>query len=69
MKRRPFYYISVIVAPTFLLAVLCILGIFQPEVSGEWVPDKVTPIYANKQMPGYSGTCDINGDDGNSRDC
>ncbi|TMS39235.1 hypothetical protein L596_005791 [Steinernema carpocapsae] len=30
LKRRPIYYITVIVAPTFLISVLSILGIFSP---------------------------------------
>jgi hypothetical protein len=30
LNRRPIYYITVIVAPTFLISALSILGIFSP---------------------------------------
>ncbi|KHJ92760.1 hypothetical protein OESDEN_07346 [Oesophagostomum dentatum] len=33
LQRRPIYYITVIVAPTFLISALSILGIFSPGAS------------------------------------
>jgi hypothetical protein len=42
LTRTPTFYIAVIVIPTFLLANVCILGLFGPKPESDIGPEKVT---------------------------
>ncbi len=45
LKRQPTYYITVIIIPTFMLASVCVLGLFGPKPDTADVgPDKVPVI-------------------------
>src|ERR1700743_3644844 len=45
LNRRPIYYITVIVAPTFLISALSILGIFSPGQNDGPRGEKVLSLY------------------------
>ncbi len=49
-RRNAVYYVAVLITPTFIIATICIVGIFTPDNTGTNRKDKVLYIYSVSQF-------------------